>query len=64
MILIPSSFIPLPAHPHFPYPPTQHLRQQHGQLHPVFTALCQAYPAFIQPHMFTWEAFLWAAELW
>ena len=55
-----------PRHPPPPLPPThiQHQRQQHEQLQPVFTALCQAYPTFIQPHMFTWEAFLWAAELW
>lgn len=45
-------------------PHYQHLHEQYEQLQPVFTALCQAYSAFLKPHMFTLEGFVWAAELW
>ena len=42
----------------------RHLKEQYDSLQSVFTALCQAYPTFIQPSLFTWQSFLWAAELW
>lgn len=42
----------------------QHVRQQYEEIKPILEALVTAYPAYMQPEWFTWEAYLWAVQLW
>ncbi|XP_051140338.1 uncharacterized protein LOC127257872 isoform X2 [Andrographis paniculata] len=39
----------------------EHLRSQYDEL---FPALSKHYPDVFPPHLYTWEQFLWACELW
>ncbi|PNH09292.1 SET domain-containing protein 4, partial [Tetrabaena socialis] len=41
-----------------------HLREAFESSSPAFACLLAAYPTYFQPHWFSWEAYLWAAELW
>ena len=41
-----------------------HLTRDFAALAPVFEALLRAYAAHLRPEWFSWESFLWAAELW
>lgn len=40
------------------------MRGQFTALGPVFAMLLAAYSSYLKPEWFTYEAFLWAAELW
>eukprot|EP00798_Chlamydomonas_sp_ICE-L_P010016 gene10016-7903_t len=42
----------------------KHLLDQFQALSPFFETLCRAYPSFIKPELFEWQAYLWAVELW
>ena len=42
----------------------QHVRQQYEEIKPILEALVTAYPAYMQSEWFTWEAYLWAVQLW
>lgn len=42
----------------------QHVRQQYEDIRPILEAMVVAYPAYMQPEWFTWEAYLWAVQLW
>ena len=42
----------------------QHIEDQYQELKPVLDALVTAYPQQLRADWFTWEAFLWAVQLW
>ena len=42
----------------------QHIKEQYAALKPVLDALVTAYPQFLQAAWFSWEAYLWAVQLW
>lgn len=42
----------------------KHMRQQFDQLQPIFQTLLGAYGQFLKAEWFSYQAFLWAAELW
>lgn len=42
----------------------QHIKQQYQELKPILDALVAAYPAHLQAAWFSWEAYLWAVQLW
>ena len=42
----------------------QHVRNQYTELTPILDALVQAYPQHLKAAWFTWEAYLWALQLW
>ncbi|KAG2436622.1 hypothetical protein HYH02_011557 [Chlamydomonas schloesseri] len=42
----------------------RHLAEAFEASKPAFESLCKAYPDYFQPHWFSWESYLWAAELW
>lgn len=42
----------------------QHLREAFDASAPAFASLLQAYPSYFQPDWFSFESYLWAAELW
>ena len=42
----------------------QHIKDQYDALKPILYALVAAYPAHFEAAWFTWEAYLWAVQLW
>ncbi|KAG2443768.1 hypothetical protein HXX76_002112 [Chlamydomonas incerta] len=42
----------------------RHLAEAFAASQPAFESLIRAYPDYFQPHWFSWESYLWAAELW
>ena len=42
----------------------QHIRDSFAGLQPVIQALTTSYPDDLPPRLFTFDAFLWATQLW
>lgn len=42
----------------------QHIKEQYGALKPILDALVTAYPQHLKAAWFSWEAYLWAVQLW
>ena len=42
----------------------QHIKEQYEALKPILDALVAAYPQHLQAAWFSWEAYLWAVQLW
>ncbi len=42
----------------------QHIKEQYEGLKPILDALVAAYPAHVEAAWFSWDAYLWAVQLW
>ena len=42
----------------------QHIMEQYQGLKPILDALVAAYPAHLEAAWFSWDAYLWAVQLW
>ncbi|KAL0018977.1 hypothetical protein WJX79_002006 [Trebouxia sp. C0005] len=42
----------------------QHIQEQYQGLKPILDALVTAYPAHLEAAWFSWDAYLWAVQLW
>ena len=42
----------------------QHIKEQYQGLKPILDALVAAYPAHLEAAWFSWDAYLWAVQLW
>ncbi|DBA78746.1 TPA: hypothetical protein ACH3X1_008655 [Trebouxia sp. C0004] len=42
----------------------QHIKEQYEGLKPILDALVAAYPAHLEAAWFSWDAYLWAVQLW
>lgn len=44
--------------------PMQHIKEQYKSLKPILDALVAAYPTHLEAAWFSWDAYLWAVQLW